>query len=66
MNFSIEVPGAASPLNRIELCRALQSASSSQDHHKRQAADQQLTSWRGHTDYYPTLQVRALLVSYSE
>ncbi|KAI0443220.1 putative importin 11 [Xylaria telfairii] len=56
MNFSIEVPGAANPLNRIELCRALQSASSSQDHHKRQAADQQLSSWRGHADYYPTLQ----------
>ncbi|KAI0545819.1 putative importin 11 [Xylaria curta] len=56
MNFSIEVPGAANPLSRIELCRALQSASSSQDHHKRQAADQQLSSWQGHTDFYPTLQ----------
>ncbi|KAI0861088.1 putative importin 11 [Xylaria cubensis] len=56
MNFSIEVPGAANPLSRIELCRALQSASSSQDHHKRQAADQQLSSWQGNTDYYPTLQ----------
>ncbi|KAI0474785.1 putative importin 11 [Xylaria cf. heliscus] len=56
MNFSIEVPGAANPLSRIELCRALQSASSSQDHHKRQAAGQQLDSWQSHTDYYPTLQ----------
>ncbi|KAI0415897.1 putative importin 11 [Xylaria grammica] len=56
MNFAIEVPGAANPLNRVELCRALQSASSSQDHHQRQAADQQLSSWQSQTDYYPTLQ----------
>ncbi|KAI0810277.1 putative importin 11 [Xylaria sp. FL0064] len=56
MSFAIEVPGAASPLSRVELCRTLQSASSSQDHHQRQAADQQLASWQGHADYYSTLQ----------
>ncbi|KAI3338284.1 putative importin 11 [Ustulina deusta] len=56
MNFAIEVPGAASPLSRAELCRTLQSASSSQHHHQRQAADQQLASWQGHAEYYPTLQ----------
>lgn len=58
MNFSIEVEGAASPLNHIELARTLQSATSSQDHLKRQAADQQLSAWQSHTDFYPTLQVR--------
>ncbi|KAJ8129621.1 hypothetical protein O1611_g4010 [Lasiodiplodia mahajangana] len=56
MNFSIEVEGAASPLNHVELARTLQSATSSQDHHKRQAADQQLSSWQGHKDFYTTLQ----------
>ncbi|TGJ85144.1 hypothetical protein E0Z10_g3622 [Xylaria hypoxylon] len=56
MNFAIEVPGAASPLSRVELCRTLQSAGSSQDHQQRQAAGQQLSTWQGHTDYYPTLQ----------
>ncbi|KAI0400188.1 importin-beta domain-containing protein [Xylaria palmicola] len=56
MNFAIEVPGSANPLSRLELCRALQSASSSQDHHKRQAAGQQLSAWQSHADYYPTLQ----------
>ncbi|KAI0109080.1 putative importin 11 [Nemania sp. FL0031] len=56
MNFSIEVEGAASPLNHVELARTLQSATSSQDHHKRQAAEQQLSSWQGHKDYHSTLQ----------
>ncbi|KAI1167145.1 importin-beta domain-containing protein [Nemania serpens] len=56
MNFSIEVEGAASPLNHIELARTLRSATSSQDHLKRQAADQQLSAWQSHTDFYPTLQ----------
>ncbi|KAI1132689.1 putative importin 11 [Nemania abortiva] len=56
MNFSIEVEGAASPLNHVELARTLQSATSSQDHHKRQAADQQLSSWQGHKDFHSTLQ----------
>ncbi|KAI1152697.1 putative importin 11 [Nemania diffusa] len=56
MNFSIEVEGAASPLNHIELARTLQSATSSQDHHGRQAADQQLSSWQSHKDFYATLQ----------
>ncbi|KAI8626661.1 putative importin 11 [Xylariaceae sp. FL1651] len=55
MNFAIEVPGAASPLSRVELCRTLQSASS-HDNSKRQAAGQQLSSWQSHSDYYPTLQ----------
>ncbi|KAI1109387.1 putative importin 11 [Nemania sp. NC0429] len=56
MSFSIEVDGAASPLNRIELARALQLATSSQDHLKRQAADQQLSAWQSYTDFYSTLQ----------
>ncbi|KAI1501200.1 putative importin 11 [Biscogniauxia marginata] len=55
MTFAIEVPGAASPLSRIELCRTLQSASS-HDNSKRQAAGQQLTTWESHQDYYPALQ----------
>ncbi|GAP84378.1 putative importin-beta domain-containing protein [Rosellinia necatrix] len=56
MNFSIEVSGAALPLTLVELVRVLQAACSAQDHHKRQAADQQLSSWQGYTDFYPTLQ----------
>ncbi|KAI1633197.1 putative importin 11 [Biscogniauxia mediterranea] len=55
MTFAIEVPGAASPLSRIELCRTLQSASS-HDSSKRQAAGQQLSTWESHQDYYPALQ----------
>ncbi|KAI1328894.1 putative importin 11 [Xylariaceae sp. FL0255] len=55
MNFAIEVPGAASPLSRVELCRVLQSASL-HDTNKRQAAGQQLSSWESDSDYYPALQ----------
>ena len=61
MNFAIEVPGAATPLSRVELCRVLLSASSSRDHHQRQAAGEQLASWQHHADYYPALQVRESL-----
>ncbi|KAI1483522.1 hypothetical protein K445DRAFT_314057 [Daldinia sp. EC12] len=56
MNFAIEVPGTATPLNFNELLRTLQTASSSYDNSKRQAAGQQLTAWESHPDYYPTLQ----------
>lgn len=56
MNFAIEVPGSANPLSRVELLTTLQAACSSQDHYKRQAADQQLSSWQSHKDFYPTLQ----------
>ncbi|KAI1426774.1 putative importin 11 [Xylaria sp. FL1777] len=56
MEYAIEVSGAASPLGRVELCRTLQAASSSQDHHQRQAAGQQLESWQNHAEYYPALQ----------
>ncbi|KAI0473663.1 putative importin 11 [Xylariaceae sp. FL0804] len=55
MSFSIEVPGASTPLSEVELCRTLQSASS-YDNSKRQAAGQQLSSWESHSDYYPALQ----------
>ncbi|KAI0015220.1 armadillo-type protein [Xylariomycetidae sp. FL0641] len=55
MSFAIEVPGAASPLNRVELCRQLQSASS-HAFSKRQAAGEQLSTWEAHADYYPSLQ----------
>ncbi|KAI0158257.1 putative importin 11 [Xylariaceae sp. FL1272] len=55
MSFAIEVPGAATPLSRIELCRVLESASS-HDASKRQAAGQQLSSWEANPDYYPALQ----------
>ncbi|KAI1465445.1 ARM repeat-containing protein [Daldinia caldariorum] len=56
MNFAIEVPGTATPLNFYELLRTLQTASSSLDNSKRQAAGQQLTAWESNPDYYPTLQ----------
>ncbi|KAI1333560.1 putative importin 11 [Xylariaceae sp. FL0016] len=55
MDFAIEVPGAATPLSQVELCRTLQSASS-HDYSKRQAAGQQLSSWEDHADFYPALQ----------
>ncbi|KAI1811834.1 putative importin 11 [Poronia punctata] len=55
MSFAVEAPGAASPLTRVELIRTLQSASSG-DNTKRKAADQQLSAWSGHEDYYPSLQ----------
>ncbi|KAI8957497.1 ARM repeat-containing protein [Daldinia sp. FL1419] len=56
MNFAIEVPGAATPLNFYELLRTLQTASTSHDNSSRQAAGQQLTAWESHPEYYPTLQ----------
>jgi len=56
MNFAVEVPGAASPLTRVELVRTLQLASS-HDNSKRKAAGQQLSSWAELEDYYPYLQV---------
>ncbi|KAI0837537.1 ARM repeat-containing protein [Hypoxylon sp. FL0890] len=55
MNFSIEAPGAATPLTLSELVRTLQSAQS-HDNSQRQAATQQLSAWETHPDYYPTLQ----------
>lgn len=56
MNFAIEVPGEASPLNLQELYRVLQLASS-HDHNQRQSAGKQLKSWEAHRNYFPTLQV---------
>ncbi|OTB05591.1 hypothetical protein M426DRAFT_319582 [Hypoxylon sp. CI-4A] len=56
MNFTVEVPGEAAPLNTYELCRVLQTAASSHDHNQRQSATQQLTTWEVHPDYYYTLQ----------
>ncbi|XXH05592.1 hypothetical protein Hte_012024 [Hypoxylon texense] len=55
MNFAIEVPGAATPLNFHELCRTLQFASS-HDNSERQSATQQLQTWEPDPAYYPTLQ----------
>ncbi|KAF3057200.1 hypothetical protein GL218_06289 [Daldinia childiae] len=56
MNFAIEVPGAATPLNFHELLCTLQTASTSHDNNRRQAAGQQLTAWESDPEYYPTLQ----------
>ncbi|TEA18873.1 Importin-11 [Colletotrichum sidae] len=55
MSFAIEVPGEANPLNLQELCRALESATST-DYARRQAAGQQLTSWESEAGYYSSLQ----------
>lgn len=56
--FAIEVPGDANPLSLQELCRALESATST-DHSRRQAAGLQLTSWESEKGYYSSLQVRS-------
>ncbi|KAI9172163.1 Importin-11 [Paramyrothecium foliicola] len=55
MSFAIEVPGDANPLSLQTLCRALESATSS-DYAQRQAAGQQLTSWELQSGYYSSLQ----------
>ncbi|KAI0178840.1 ARM repeat-containing protein [Hypoxylon sp. FL1284] len=55
MSFSIEVPGAATPLSFQELCRTLQFAYSN-DNSERQSATQQLESWHSDPAYYPNLQ----------
>ncbi|KAL7620333.1 hypothetical protein AAE478_009327 [Parahypoxylon ruwenzoriense] len=55
MNFVIEVPGAATPLNPQELYRNLEAASS-HDNSSRQSATQQLGAWESDQAYYPTLQ----------
>ena len=60
MNFAIEVPGEAVPLNAQDLCKALQ-AGTSNDHNQRQTASQQLTEWEAHADYYSLLQVFCLV-----
>lgn len=62
MNFAVEVPGEASPLNSQELCRVLHLATSSQDNSQRTSAGQQLTEWQGHVDYYTLLQVCKLTI----
>lgn len=56
MSFAIEVPGDANPLSLQELCRALESATST-DYARRQAAGQQLTSWETEKGYFSSLQV---------
>ncbi|KAI8302200.1 Importin-11 [Colletotrichum sp. SAR11_59] len=55
MSFAIEVPGDANPLSLQELCRALESATST-DYARRQAAGQQLTSWETEKGYFSSLQ----------
>ncbi|OLN82896.1 Importin beta-like protein [Colletotrichum chlorophyti] len=56
MSFAIEVPGDANPLSLQELCRVLESATSSTDYARRQAAGQQLTSWETEAGYFSSLQ----------
>ena len=56
MNFAIEVPGEANPLNAQDLCKALQ-AGTSTDHNQRQSASQQLTEWEAHDHYFSPPQV---------
>jgi hypothetical protein len=59
MNFVVEVPGEAQPLNAQELCRVLESATASSTlPPQRQAAGQQLAAWEAHEGYYSSLQVR--------
>ncbi|KAF6833378.1 importin-beta domain-containing protein [Colletotrichum plurivorum] len=53
--FAIEVPGDANPLSLQELCRALESATST-DNSRRQAAGLQLTSWETENGYFSSLQ----------
>lgn len=60
MSFAIEVPGGANPLTFQHLCRALESATTSQAYAQRQAAEQQLQEWQTHPGYYSSLQVRAV------
>lgn len=57
MSFAIEVPGGANPLSFQDLCRALESATTSLDYATRQAAEQQLSAWETHPGYYSSLQV---------
>jgi hypothetical protein len=56
MNFSIEVPGEASPLTPQEVFFALQQASSS-DQQRIQSGTKQLQTWETQQGYYSTLQV---------
>ncbi|GJC85065.1 importin-11 [Colletotrichum liriopes] len=56
MSFAIEVPGDANPLSLQELCRVLESATTSTDYARRQAAGQQLSSWETEKGYFSSLQ----------
>ena len=60
MNFAIEVPGEAVPLNAQDLIKALH-AGTSTDHNQRQSASQQLSEWEAHREYFPSLQVSNML-----
>ncbi|KAI1431388.1 putative importin 11 [Xylaria sp. CBS 124048] len=57
MAFVVEAPGAALPFSFPSLLNTLEAANS-HDYGKRQTAGEQLSSssWKGHADYYPTLQ----------
>jgi hypothetical protein len=56
MNFSIEVPGEASPLQATEVARVLTDALSG-DNSRRTAAYTQISSWNDNPDYLPLLLV---------
>ncbi|KAI0126511.1 importin-beta domain-containing protein [Xylariales sp. AK1849] len=60
MNFAIEVPGEANPLTMQDLCRTLQTATTTHDAGQRQAAGSQLSAWEADTDYYTSLQLAFL------
>jgi hypothetical protein len=61
MSFAIEVAADANPLSLQELCRALQSATSS-DYALRQTAGQQLSTWESQDGYYSSLQVKMAIL----
>ena len=62
MDFSIEVPAEANPLNTENLYRILKLASSGEQQQLKTSA-QQLQNWEKQPGYYSSLQVRRLLVS---
>jgi hypothetical protein len=65
MNFTVEVPGEASPLSLEELARVLNAATSSTNNAERQSAGQQLSSWETHREFYSSLQVGDGMSSFS-
>lgn len=61
MNFAVEVPGEAAPLNLQELVRTLQAAQSSTNNTERQAAGQQLEAWYAQEGFLSSLQASNVL-----
>lgn len=56
MNFAIEVPGEASPLQAAEVARVLTDALSG-DNSRRRAAYSQINAWADNPEYLPLLLV---------